>query len=78
MVESTPATSADQRQQLAPRVGRTRPVTKIHYLVGDLLDPSRSASVAGSGSPAGYPLRRRSVSTVHVDAVTIDVHIPAS
>jgi hypothetical protein len=29
----------DQRQQLALRMGRTRPVTKIHHLVGDLLDP---------------------------------------
>jgi len=27
-----------QRQQLAPWVGPTRPVTKIHHLVGDLLD----------------------------------------
>ena len=28
-----------QCQQLAPRVGRTRPVAKIDHLVGDLLDP---------------------------------------
>jgi hypothetical protein len=28
-----------QRQQLAARVGPTRPVTKIDHLVGDLLDP---------------------------------------
>jgi hypothetical protein len=28
-----------QRQQLASRMGRTRPVPKIDHLVGDLLDP---------------------------------------
>jgi hypothetical protein len=29
----------DQGEQLAPRVGRARPVSQIDHLVGDLLDP---------------------------------------
>jgi hypothetical protein len=33
-MQSPPATSAHQRQQLAPRVGRARPVAEIDQLVG--------------------------------------------
>jgi hypothetical protein len=41
----------DQGEQLAPGAGRTWPAAEIDQLVGDLLDPSRWARVAGS-SPA--------------------------
>jgi hypothetical protein len=42
----------DQGEQLAPGAGRARPVPEVNKLVGGLLDPSRSAKVAGSSSPA--------------------------
>jgi hypothetical protein len=54
IIDAVPAGSQrmDQSEQLAAGVGRARPAPQIEQLVGRLLDPSRSASVAGSSRPA--------------------------
>jgi hypothetical protein len=49
-----------QRQQLTSGTGRPGPVAEVDELVGGLLDPSRSAKVAGSSSPALATARRSS------------------
>ena len=54
IVDAVPAgeQGVDQGEPLGPRVGRARPGSPIDHLVGGLLDPSRSARVAGTSSPA--------------------------